>query len=99
MFSFMKFNEEDKLIFEALQANPKLKACLLEMLDIGGGKAFDNLKTGDEAEEAVVKVIQKTGQALLQDWVEKKTRKVEEAASQDESFRPHFKKKSDGNLL
>ena len=94
----MKFDEEDKLIFEALQANPKLKACLLEMLDLVEGKTFDNIKTGDDAEEAVVEVIQKTGKTLLQDWVEKKTKKAEEAVNQDKSFRPNFKKKSNGNL-
>jgi hypothetical protein len=95
----MKFvDEEEEFILTTLRSNPGLKACFLEMLDITDGKSFEEIKTGDDAEEAVVGAIQKTGQALLQDWADKKTKKAEEDIAKDKSFRMHKKKGSNGKL-
>ncbi len=68
----MEIDEEEKAIVAALRFNPKMKACILEMIDITDGDAFEELNNGDDAEEAVVDAIQKTGTTLLQSWAEKK---------------------------
>jgi aminoglycoside phosphotransferase family enzyme len=98
MSNFTKLDEKEKFIIKALKSNPDLKDCFLEMLNITDGENFDKLKTGDDAEEAVVEVIQKTGKSLLQEWVEKKAKKAEKEIAQDKSYRVHEKKKSNGKL-
>lgn len=89
---------EEKTIIEKLRSSPRLKACFLEMLDITSGENFEELETGDDAEEAVVESIQKTGQALLQEWVERKKDKAEEEAVAGESYRLHEKKSPLANV-
>jgi hypothetical protein len=37
---------------EALRSSPGLKAYILEMLDITGGRGFEELNLGDDAENA-----------------------------------------------
>ena len=53
----MEINIEEKTIVEALRSSPGLKACILEMIDITGGKWFEELNLGDDAEEAVVEKV------------------------------------------
>ncbi|HEY4831093.1 MAG TPA: hypothetical protein VIH61_00815 [Waddliaceae bacterium] len=51
------------------------------------------LEHGDDAEDAVVNAIQKTGKALLQEWAEKQQDRIEEKTREDKALRPHRKKK------
>lgn len=67
-------NEEFQRIFNALKSNPNLKNCFLEMIDIAQSPV-GTLDCGDDAEEAVVNAIQKTGNLILQEWAQKKARK------------------------
>jgi hypothetical protein len=87
----MEMDLDEKSIVEALRSSPRLKACILEMIDITGEDSFEDLNLGDDAEEAVVSVIQKTGHTLLQDWAEKKVKKTEEEHKKS-TVRPHKKK-------
>ncbi len=96
MMMAMEIDEEEKTILAALRSSPRLKACILEMVDITDGNAFEELNDGDDAEEAVVGAIQKTGTALLQGWAEKKNVKAEEEIRTSKSYRPHKKKDSSG---
>lgn len=88
----MEIEEDEKVILAALRSSPRLKACILEMVDITDGDTFEELNNGDDAEEAVVDAIQKTGTALLQGWVEKKNAKAEEEIRANKSYRTHKKK-------
>lgn len=85
-------SEEEKSILDAMRDNPDLKECFLEMIGITHERIKD-LNVGDDAEEAVVKAIRKTGKVLLQEWAEKKNKEGEETAKQDRALRPHGKKK------
>jgi len=60
-------SDENKLqkVIAALQADESFLDCVLEMVDTVENEQ-DQLKTGDDAEEAVVSVIQKTGATLLE---------------------------------
>jgi len=89
----MEIDVEEKTIVEALRSSPGLKACVLEMLDITGGKGFEELDLGDDAEDAVVDVMHKTGQTLLQEWAQKKGKNAEQEVSKDANYRPHEKKR------
>ena len=85
-------SDDESHLLDAIRANPGLKECFLEMIDI----TEDNTKTlncGDDAEEAVVKAIRKTGKVLLHDWAEKKCSDAEAMTRNDTSYRPHIKKK------
>ena len=96
MMIAMEIDEDERTILGALRSSPGLKACILEMVDITDGNAFEELNSGDDAEEAVVDAIQKTGTALLQGWAEKKNRQAEEEIRANKSYRTHKKKASDG---
>jgi len=89
----MTTNDELKKILNAMEANPELKNCVLEMIDTSADKQ-GNLNNGDDAEEAVINVINKTGQVLLQEWAEKKSIQAENEADENSSIRPHEKKNS-----
>jgi len=39
----MEIDEDEKTILTALRSSPKLKACILEMVDITDGDAFEEL--------------------------------------------------------
>ncbi len=56
------------------------------------GRVFEELDLGDDAEEAVVEVTQKTAHTLLQEWTEKKIKKAEEEARKNSFYRAHEKK-------
>lgn len=85
-------DENEKVILDAIRENPELKKCILEMVEITHAR-LPELELGDDAEEAVVNVIQKTGKALLQEWTEKQHNRMEEKAREDKSLRPQGKKK------
>ena len=86
------YDAEERRIMEALRASPNLKSCFLEMIDITDGESFEKLDLGDDAEEAVVNVIQKTGRELLQDWAQKKAKNIEKEERENKDIRPHKKK-------
>lgn len=81
----------------ALKSDQSLLDCVLEMIDTANDK--QNLKTGDDAEDAVVDVIQRAGSLLLQKWADKKRKQAEERASIELHIRPHEKKRSAGTHL
>ncbi len=83
---------EEESIIEALRSNPELKACILEMIDITDGEDFERLNLGDDAEEAVVDVMHKTAQTLLQNWANKKKKQAEEEIGKNGAYRGHEKK-------
>ena len=86
--------EDDQRILNALRNNPDLKNCILEMLDIAQDPTREQkLKLGDEAEEAVVEVIQKTGKKILEEWAQRRSEEAAEKVSQKPKHRPHGKKK------
>lgn len=95
----MKIDTDEKSIIEALRSNPALKACFLEMIDITDGEGFEELDLGDDAEDAVVEVTQKTAHTLLQGWANKKGKKAEEEARKNTSYRSHEKKRPNGKPL
>jgi hypothetical protein len=85
-------NEKEKAILGALRENPELEKCVLEMIEITHERLQD-LERGDDAEEAVVNAIQKTGRTLLQEWSEKQNERMEKKARENRSLRPQGKKK------
>jgi predicted HicB family RNase H-like nuclease len=85
-------NENEKAILNALRENPELEKCILEMIEITHERITE-LENGDDAEEAVVSAIKKTGKTLLQEWAEKQKDRAEKAAKENKSLRPHEKKK------
>lgn len=98
MYAMEITDEDEQTILTALRSNPKLKACILELLDITDGEAFEELNNGDDAEEAVVGVIQKTGTTLLQGWTEKKNAEAEKELRMNDLYRTHKKKAEVANL-
>ena len=95
----MELDEDDTNILSALRANPKFKACIAEMLDIIGGDTFEALNNGDDAEDAVVNAIQKTGTVLLQGWSDEKRYQIEETMKGNSLYRMHKKKAFNGTPL
>jgi hypothetical protein len=87
-----KLNKDEMVILDAMRENPELKECFLEMIGITHDR-INEINLGDDAEDAVVGAIRKTGKALLKEWVEKKKKAGEEAARQNATLRPHGKKK------
>ncbi len=86
--------EDEERILNALRRNSELKNCFLEMIDIAEDPIRDQkLKLGDEAEEAVVEVIQKTGKKLLEEWAQRRSDQAADEVSDQPKHRPHGKKK------
>jgi Ni,Fe-hydrogenase I small subunit len=85
-------SEKEKAILNALRENPELEKCILEMVEITHERITE-LENGDDAEEAVVNTIRKTGKILLQEWAQKQNERAEKAARENEALRPHGKKK------
>lgn len=85
-------DENEKVILDAIRANPELKKCFLEMVEITHER-LPELQRGDDAEDAVVYAIKKTGKTLLQEWAEKQKNRIEEKTREDKSLRSHGKKK------
>ena len=94
----MEMDKDEKNILTALRTNPKLKKCFLEMVDITEGEVFESVNNGDDAEEAVVNAIQKTGIALLQGWMDKKNEKATQEIGANQLYRRHKKKAQMANL-
>ena len=88
-------SEDERYILHVLRENPSLFPPLLEMVDVVG-KNFEELKTGDEAEEATIAAIRKSGQAILQNWADHRVKQVESQYEPEKGIRPHGKKKSNG---
>ena len=95
----MKENDHKiKKVLTALKSDESLLDCIIEMIDtVNDDQA--QLETGDDAEEAVVSVIHKAGNTLLQKWVHKKTEEAETLAAANRGVRPHQKKRSVGTPL
>lgn len=85
-------NEDEQKILKALRSNPELASCVLEMIDITQ-VPLGTLDNGDDAEEAVVHTIQKTGTLLLEQWAQKKSDEATEKVKEAGRHRPHGKKK------
>jgi hypothetical protein len=64
---------EEENLLKTIRNNPNLARCLFEMIDITGEDLGD-IELADDAEEAVVQSIQKTGKELLTLWMQKKER-------------------------
>ena len=79
-------------IIAMLQHDESLADCFLEMIDTVEDEKRQ-LKTGDDAEEAVVAVIRKAGSVMLEKWLRKKEEEAERAASLNPKLRPHQKKR------
>lgn len=92
-------NDENKLqkVVSALKADESFLDCVLEMVDTFENEQ-DRLKSGDDAEEAVVSVIQKAGTMLLEKWANKKNLQCEQLAYENNEIRSHEKKTSAGTL-
>ena len=90
----MTQSQDEELIINALRNNPELKNCFLEMIDIAQDPIRgQKLKFGDDAEDAVVEVIQKTGRKLLEEWAQRRSEQAAEEVSQKSKHRPQGKKK------
>jgi hypothetical protein len=70
--------------------NPHLEACFLEMMEIAKDETL-NLNNGDDAEEAVIQSIEKTGQIVLQEWANRKEKQARQMTNL-ENCRLHEKK-------
>lgn len=69
------------------------------MIDIAEDPIKDQkLKLGDEAEEAVVEVFQKTGRKILEEWTQRRSEQGAEEVSQRSRHRPHGKKSNLANF-
>lgn len=86
--------KDEERILNVIRSNPELKECFLEMISIAEDPTRDQkLKLGDDAEDAVVEVIQKTGRKLLEEWAQRRSEQVAEEVSKKPKHRPHGKKK------
>lgn len=83
-----------KELFQFITDHPHLEACFLEMMEIAKDKS-QVLNNGDDAEEAVVEVIEKLGQVVLQEWANKKEKQARQVINL-EDCREHEKKTSAG---
>lgn len=88
-------DQETQKIFQALNANPDLRACILEMIDITEDSA-NQLNRGDDAEDAVIKSIRKTGSVLLKEWAQSKADKAAKETEEQPGVRMHEKKRCCG---
>ena len=85
--------EDDERILNAFKMNPELKECILEMIEITEDPTRgQKLRLLDDAEEAVVEVIHKTGKTILKDWAQKCSDEAAEDVSKKTQHRPHGKK-------
>ena len=85
-------NDRESKILRAIRNNPELENCILEMIEITQ-VPLGTLDNGDEAEEAVVNSIRKTGKLLMQEWANRKNEEAHGTAIKDSRYRPHGKKK------
>lgn len=90
-------SSDEKKILEALREDAQLLECVLELTEISGNK-IDRLKFGDDAEEATVNAIQKTGKTVLKGWAERREDEAEKEWIAVKECRGHEKKSSLANL-
>lgn len=88
-------DQENQKILQALNDNPDLKACILEMIDITEDST-NQLNRGDDAEEAVIQAIRKTGSVLLKEWAQSKADKAAQETGELPGVRMHEKKRCCG---
>jgi len=88
-------DQETQKILQALSDNPDLKACILEMIDITEDSA-NQLNRGDDAEDAVIQAIRKTGSVLLKEWAQSKADKAAKETEELPGVRMHEKKRCCG---
>ena len=88
-------DQETHKILQALNSNPDLKACILEMIDITEDSA-NQLNRGDDAEDAVIQAIRKTGSVLLKEWAQSKADKAAKETEEQPGVRVHEKKRCCG---
>jgi hypothetical protein len=80
-----------------LQNHPELQHCIEEILDTA--ELANNLvETADDAEEAIVAQIRKTGSEALRLWAQNAQDKACREALDQPKTRPHQKKRSNGTL-
>lgn len=91
MSTNQEVNEDEKKIFQALKDHPDLKACFLEMVDITEDTT-NQLNRGDDAEDAVIHAMRKTGATLLKKWAQRKADKAEQEMREESGVRVHEKK-------
>ena len=77
-------------LFQFIIDHPHLEACFLEMMEIAKDRTM-SLNNGDDAEDAVVQSIEKTGQTVLQEWASQKEKQARQVMNL-ESCRLHEKK-------
>ncbi len=85
-------SDNEKKIIESLRGNHELRNCFLEMIDIADSP-LGKLDLGDDAEEAVVQAIKKTGKVLLDEWAQKKSDQATDKARTKPENHSHGKKK------
>ena len=86
--------QEEKLLL-AIRKNPSLAECFFEMIDIAG-ENLGNIELADEAEEAVVQSIEKTGKEVLTLWAQNLQNQLADKAKIEIQTRSHEKKTSNG---
>ena len=86
---------EEENLLKTVRNNPNLARCLFEMIEIAG-ENLGNIELADDAEEAVVQGIKKTGKELLKLWIEKKEKQLSDQAKLEKNTRLHEKKTSNG---
>lgn len=93
MTTYQSISEDEERLVLALRRNPQLAECFLEMIEIAEDPIQDKkLKLGDDAEDAVVDVIQKTGRTLLEEWAQRRSEEAAEIVSNMPRHRPQGKK-------
>ena len=85
-------SHDDQRLLQALKNHPDLKACFLEMVDITEDNT-NQLNRGDDAEDAVIAAMRKTGATLLKEWAQKKADKAEQETRGQPHVRIHEKKR------
>ena len=86
------FSQDELRVIALLRQNPNLMKPFLEMSIIPGSTP-EEIRTGDDAEEATIKAIRNAGHALLQAWAEQRAASVESSYAPESNVRPHGKKK------
>jgi len=94
MVTDLSREDEEKLLSE-VRKNPELGKCFLEMLELVGDD-LGGIDLADDAEEAVVENIRKTGKELLTTWAQKKADLTAKKAKVEVGTRCHEKKSSNG---
>ncbi len=82
------FSYDERYLVSLVRANPILLEPMFEMAE-SIGKEFATIKTGDQAEEATLAAIEKTGHALLQAWASRRAEAVVSGYKPEKNVRPH----------